>query len=101
VKISDYELKVKQGIDVAFEYHGFKGSKNEKTLMLYSGGMDSVSLAWNLLEHTEQDVHIHAIHLHNRENRINAEAIAIKKTALNLCSKTKESLRLLRLLTLG
>ena len=78
MKISDYELKVKQGIDVAFEYHGFKGSKNEKTLMLYSVGMDSVSLAWNLLEHTEQDVHIHAIHLHNRENRINAEAIAIK-----------------------
>ena len=80
MKITDYELKVKQGIDVAFEYHGFKGSKNEKTLMLYSGGMDSVSLAWNLLEHTEQDVHIHAIHLHNTENRINAEAQAIKNS---------------------
>jgi 7-cyano-7-deazaguanine synthase in queuosine biosynthesis len=80
VKITDYELKVKQGIDTAFEYHAFKGASHEKALVLYSGGMDSVSLAWNLLEHTEQDVHIHAIHLHNRENRINAEAEAIKNT---------------------
>ena len=80
MKIADYALKVKQGIDVAFEYHGFKGSKHEKALVLYSGGMDSVSLAWNLLEHTEQDIHIHAIHLHNRENRINAEAAAIQNS---------------------
>ena len=80
MKITDYKLKVKEGLDTAFEYHGFSGNKNEKALVLYSGGMDSVSLAWNLLEHTKQEVHIHAIHLHNRENRINAEAAAIQKT---------------------
>jgi hypothetical protein len=39
VKITDYELKVKQGIDVAFEYHGFKGSKHEKSI--------SALLWWN------------------------------------------------------
>jgi 7-cyano-7-deazaguanine synthase in queuosine biosynthesis len=78
-----------------------KEVNTKRALVLYSGGMDSVSLAWNLLEHTEQDVHIHAIHLHNRENRINAEAASNSKIALNLCSKTKERLRFLRLPTLG
>ena len=80
MKITDYELKVKESLDYACEYYGLKKTKNEKALLMFSGGMDSVSLAWNLLEHTKQDVHIHAIYLHNTENRINAEAQAIKNS---------------------
>lgn len=72
-----YSLKVKQGIDICFKYHHLKGSKAENVVVMFSGGMDSVSLAWNLLEHTEQNIHIHAIHLDNSEGRFKAEGKAI------------------------
>lgn len=80
MKITDYELKVKEALQETLKFSYFKGTSNEKALIMYSGGMDSVSLAWNVLEHTDQEVHIHSIHLHNLENRINAEAAAIQKS---------------------
>jgi len=72
-----YKLKTKDGIDTAIKYHRFKNRPEEKIVVMYSGGMDSVSLAWSLLEHTKFDVHIHSIYLDNSEGRFKAEAEAI------------------------
>lgn len=75
-----YETRVKQALDTCFNDNYFKGTKNETALLMYSGGMDSVSLLWNLLEHTEQDIHVHSIHIDNSEGRVKAEAEAILDT---------------------
>ena len=64
-----YETKVKQALDICLQKNYFKGNNNEKAIVMYSGGMDSVSLLWNLLEHTEQDIHVHSIHIDNSEGR--------------------------------
>lgn len=81
--------KVKEALGYCFEHMKLKGTANEKALLMYSGGMDSVSLLWNLLEHTEQEIHVHAIHLHNSEGRHKAEANAI----LNSIQYIKENHR--------
>ncbi len=72
-----YKLKTKESIDIAFKYHRLLGRKKDKVIVMYSGGMDSISLAWSLLEHTQHDVHLHSIHLDNSEGRFKAEAKAI------------------------
>jgi 7-cyano-7-deazaguanine synthase in queuosine biosynthesis len=75
-----YETKVKQALDICLNKNYFKGSKNESAIVMYSGGMDSVSLLWNLLEHTEQEIHVHSIHIDNSEGRVKAEAEAVRET---------------------
>lgn len=75
-----YDTKVKQALDICLRKNYFKGDKNETAIVMYSGGMDSVSLLWNLLEHTDQDLHVHSIHIDNSEGRCRAEAEAILKT---------------------
>ena len=75
-----YKLKTKEAIDTALKYHRLLRRKKEKVIVMYSGGMDSVSLAWSLLEHTEHEVHIHSIHLDNSEGRYKAEANAIQSS---------------------
>jgi len=75
-----YETKVKQALDICLNKNYFKGNKNESAIVMYSGGMDSVSLLWNLLEHTEQDLHVHSIHIDNSEGRVKAEAEAVRET---------------------
>ena len=72
-----YKLKTKEAIDTAQKYHRLLTKRKEKVVIMYSGGMDSVSLAWSLLEHTQHNVHIHSIHLDNSEGRFKAEAQAI------------------------
>ena len=74
-----YKAKVKVALNNCFKHMRLKGTSDEKVLVMYSGGMDSVSLLWNLLENTEQEVYVHAIHLHNKEGRHKAEAQAILK----------------------
>jgi len=75
-----YKLKTKEAIDTAQKYHRLLTKRKEKVIVMYSGGMDSVSLAWSLLEHTQHDVHIHSIHLDNSEGRFKAEAQAIHQS---------------------
>jgi len=70
-----YETKVKQALDICLNKNYFKGNDKETAIVMYSGGMDSVSLLWNLLEHTEQDIHVHSIHIDNSEGRVKAEAV--------------------------
>jgi 7-cyano-7-deazaguanine synthase in queuosine biosynthesis len=77
---SIYKLKVKESLDTAAKYHRLLTKRKEKVIVMYSGGMDSVSLAWSLLEHTQHNVHIHSIHLDNSEGRFKAEANAIHKS---------------------
>ena len=72
-----YKLKTKEAIDTAQKYHRLLTKRKDKVVIMYSGGMDSVSLAWSLLEHTQHNVHIHSIHLDNSEGRFKAEAQAI------------------------
>jgi 7-cyano-7-deazaguanine synthase in queuosine biosynthesis len=40
-----------------------------KTLIMISGGLDSVVLLANFLAHTNHEVHAHHIEIHNKENR--------------------------------
>ena len=75
-----YKLKTKEAIDTAQKYHRLLTRRKEKVVVMYSGGMDSVSLAWSLLEHTQHAVHIHSIHLDNSEGRFKAEAQAIHQS---------------------
>lgn len=73
-----YETSVKEAIDRNLKKNYFKGTDREKALVMYSGGMDSVSLLWNLLEHTEQEIFVHAISIQNSEGRFRAEAKAVQ-----------------------
>ena len=72
-----YETKVKQALETCLKSNFLKGAKREKALVMYSGGMDSVSLLWNILEHTEQEVHVHFIEIENCQGRHKAEAKAV------------------------
>ena len=51
--------------------------KEYKTLVLLSGGIDSVAVLANVLCETEHEVHAHHIELANRENRQQAENDAV------------------------
>lgn len=54
-------------------------SMNTRSLLMFSGGLDSVALLWNLLQHTEQKLHVHHIEICNFENRDRAENMAIDR----------------------
>ena len=52
----------------------------EKILLMFSGGLDSTACLYKLLtekEYQEYDLHVHHIHLINKENRWRAEQIAV------------------------
>jgi 7-cyano-7-deazaguanine synthase in queuosine biosynthesis len=52
-------------------------------LLMYSGGLDSLGTLYQLLidqQYFRQRLHVHHIHLHNKEARCLAEEIAVKKT---------------------
>jgi 7-cyano-7-deazaguanine synthase in queuosine biosynthesis len=74
------EELIKKAFQDCFLHMKLKGSQDEKVLLMYSGGMDSVSLLWNLLKHTEQEVYVHSVCLHNSEGRHRAEATAVKNS---------------------
>ena len=48
-----------------------------KTLVMLSGGIDSVAVLANVRQETEHEVHAHHIELSNRENRQMAENDAV------------------------
>lgn len=54
--------------------------KNIRSLVMYSGGLDSVALLANVLAETDHHVHVHHIDIVNREGRSAVENIAVKKT---------------------
>ncbi len=54
--------------------------KNIHSVVMYSGGLDSVALLANILAETDHHVHVHHIDIVNREGRSAAENIAVEKT---------------------
>ncbi len=59
--------------------HLVKARKN-RTLVMFSGGLDSTAALWHVLNRPEEygDIHVHHIHIQNIENRWQAEAAAVK-----------------------
>ncbi|MCH1554379.1 MAG: hypothetical protein L7S45_07295 [Luminiphilus sp.] len=53
---------------------------NIRSLVMYSGGLDSVALLANVLAETEHHVHVHHIEIVNRDGRSEIENIAVEKT---------------------
>lgn len=54
--------------------------KNIRSLVMYSGGLDSVALLANILAETDHHVHVHHIDIANRDGRSEVETIAVEKT---------------------
>lgn len=56
-----------------------KGTKN-RTLVMFSGGIDSTAALWHVLNRPETygEIHVHHMHLKNVEKRWQAEAAAVK-----------------------
>tara|TARA_R100000951_G_C2568498_1_gene157974 strand:- start:10 stop:705 length:696 start_codon:yes stop_codon:yes gene_type:complete len=50
------------------------------TVVMYSGGLDSVAMLASVLQETDHKVHVHHIQIVNFEKRDNAEYEAVKKT---------------------
>lgn len=48
-----------------------------KILIMFSGGLDSTGVFWNLINQKEE-IHVHHLYLSNRENRAEAESVAVK-----------------------
>lgn len=51
-----------------------------RTLVMFSGGIDSTAALWHVLNHPDEygEVHVHHIHIKNLERRWEAEATAVK-----------------------
>lgn len=54
--------------------------KAKKTLVMFSGGIDSTAALWHVLQNPEEygQIHVHHIHIQNIEARWRAEAAAVK-----------------------
>jgi 7-cyano-7-deazaguanine synthase in queuosine biosynthesis len=52
------------------------------TLLMFSGGLDSTGALWSLLKNTKYNLHIHHLHLINKENRAAVE----KQAVINILS---------------
>lgn len=48
-----------------------------KILLMFSGGLDSTGVFWKLINQQEE-IHVHHLYLSNKENRAEAESIAVK-----------------------
>jgi 7-cyano-7-deazaguanine synthase in queuosine biosynthesis len=54
-------------------------NRPQRTLVMFSGGIDSTAALWHVLHHPEEygEVHVHHIHIQNIETRWQAEAVAV------------------------
>lgn len=59
---------------------GHKG----RSMVLVSGGMDSVALLYAMLQHTDHDIHAHHVQVVNKEHRYAAEWEALQKCLTHL-----------------
>lgn len=48
-----------------------------KILLMFSGGLDSTGVFWKLINEKEE-IHVHHLYLSNKENRAEAESVAVK-----------------------
>lgn len=58
-----------------------KKTKPIRTLVMFSGGIDSTAALWHVLHHADTygQIHVHHIHMQNIEARWKAEALAVKR----------------------
>ena len=57
-------------------------------LLMFSGGLDSTGVFWKLIQEKEE-LHVHHLYLSNKENRAEAEAIAVRNV-VNYMKKIRE-----------
>ena len=62
------------------------------TLLMFSGGLDSTGALWTLLKETEYNIHLHHLHLINKEKRTAAEQQAVVNI-LSYISKTHKNIK--------
>lgn len=62
------------------------------TLLMFSGGLDSTGVLWTLLKNTRYKIHLHHLHLINKENRAEAEHQAVVNI-LSYISKTHKNIK--------
>lgn len=57
-----------------------KRSSPKRTLVMFSGGIDSTAALWHAINHPEEygEIHVHHIHIRNLEARWRAEEIAVE-----------------------
>lgn len=55
--------------------------QKNRTLVMFSGGLDSTAALWHVLHRPEEygDVHVHHVHIKSIEGRWQAEALAVEK----------------------
>lgn len=58
------------------------------TLIMFSGGLDSTVALLKMLTETDDNLHVHHIHLYNKEKRMEAEKIAVEKI-IPYCQKIR------------
>lgn len=76
----------------SIEYENFKDTvePEEKILIMFSGGIDSVAVLYLLLKDTECPIHVHHIAFDNAERRWEAEQIAVRDTLKYLTEKYRQ-----------
>lgn len=62
-------------------YSGMYPEDSTYSLVMVSGGLDSVAMLANVLQHTKHRVHAHFVEIINKENRAKAEKAAMEKCA--------------------
>lgn len=70
---------VGQAIAGLLETRRLPHDSRHSALVMYSGGLDSLSLLFNLLMATELDIHVHHVEILNFENRADVETQAIAR----------------------
>lgn len=58
-------------------------------LVMFSGGLDSTAVLYEVLTETEEDIHVHHIILRNKEFRWEVESIAVKSISDYLSKHTR------------
>lgn len=71
---------VADALKVSLESARTKRKNGVRSLVMFSGGLDSVALLANILKETDHHVHVHHIEIVNKEGRDVAEDIAVEKT---------------------
>lgn len=59
---------------------GEADKKTSRTLVMFSGGIDSTAALWHVLHNPDKygQIHVHHVHMQNIEARWKAEAVAVK-----------------------
>lgn len=74
--------EIQSNLKTSLEKCRTRNPDQARAIVMYSGGLDSVALLANILQHTNQKVHVHHIDIANFENRTQAERDACRETVV-------------------